>query len=184
MARLSGWRGGGHGSTGEVVGDEVGVAADAVDGVAVAGVLEALTEHVEPGQRCDTAPVADLAVLVQHGHVQPRVGAAVAGRPHHGVDAPVGQVEPVRCRCRPERRDRVGRRTPRRRGRCCRCGGRSRPARDASDGRRLVVVLVRSSASRTCWRSIPVTRPVSCTPASCRVAEIDRPAVGTADELE
>ena len=69
----------------DVVGDERGVAADAVDEVRVAAVLEALTEHVQAGHRGDAAAVADLARGVEDREVQPRVGAAVAGRPDDGA---------------------------------------------------------------------------------------------------
>ena len=53
--------------TGEVVGHELGVAANPVDAVAVAGVLEVLTEHVETGQGGDAASLLDLTELIQHG---------------------------------------------------------------------------------------------------------------------
>ena len=43
------------GRGGDVVGDERGVVADAVDEVRVAAVLEALAEHVEAGHRRDAA---------------------------------------------------------------------------------------------------------------------------------
>ena len=51
----------------EVVGDEGGVAADAVDEVGAAAVLEALAEHVEAGDRGDAPVLADLAGGVEDG---------------------------------------------------------------------------------------------------------------------
>src|SRR5215203_1279871 len=75
------------GATGEVVGNERGVAADAVDEVRVAVVLEALTEDVQAVDGGDAAVLADLAAGVEHGDVQPRVAAAVARRPDDRGDA-------------------------------------------------------------------------------------------------
>src|SRR5918994_5958790 len=101
-------RGGGCGSANEVVGDEGGVAAHAVDAVGVAGVLEVLAEDVQPGQRGDTSPLADLTESVEDGQVEPRIRAAVPGRPHHAGDAAVVQVEPMRNRSGPDGRERLG----------------------------------------------------------------------------
>ena len=109
--------GSGCGSVGDVAGDEGGVVADAVDEVRVAAVLEALAEHVQPGDRGDAAPVDDLALRVEDRHLQPRVAAAVAGGPHDGADAGGTGVEPGDRlgRAQPVERGRPG--GPRRRGR-------------------------------------------------------------------
>ena len=53
----------------DVLGDECGVAADAVDEVRAAVVLEALTEHVQARHRRDAAALADLTVAVEHRKV-------------------------------------------------------------------------------------------------------------------
>jgi hypothetical protein len=45
--------------------DERGIAVDAIDEVRVAGVLEALSEDVRPGERCDAAALSDLTVCVE-----------------------------------------------------------------------------------------------------------------------
>jgi hypothetical protein len=50
-----------------VLGDEVGVAADAVDEVRVAVVLEALAEHVGARHGRDPAVLADLTATVEMG---------------------------------------------------------------------------------------------------------------------
>ena len=67
----------------EVVGDPCRIPADAVDEVRVAVVLEALAEDVEAGHGRAPAPLADLAGPVEHGQVQPRIHAAMTGRPQH-----------------------------------------------------------------------------------------------------
>jgi hypothetical protein len=53
------------GSGAEVIGDERGISVDAIDEVRVAGVLEALSEDVRPGERCDAAAPSDLTVCVE-----------------------------------------------------------------------------------------------------------------------
>ena len=59
---------------GDVLGDVLRCAADAVDEVGVAEVLEALSEHIHARHRRDTAVLADLAVVVEDGQVEPFVG--------------------------------------------------------------------------------------------------------------
>jgi len=88
--------------------DERGVPADPADEVRVAVVLEALAEHVQAGNGGDAAALPELAVGVEDGDAQPRVGPAVAGRPDHGADARLSQVQFVDHRCGPDCRDRLG----------------------------------------------------------------------------
>ena len=53
------------GSGADVVSDKRGIAADAINEVRVAVVLEALPEDVRPGERCDAAALSDLTVRVE-----------------------------------------------------------------------------------------------------------------------
>src|SRR5438094_5573433 len=68
----------------DVLGDVVGVAADAVDEVRVAVVLKALAEHVGAGPGCDPPVLADFTVTVEDGEVEPWVGSPVPGGPDDG----------------------------------------------------------------------------------------------------
>jgi hypothetical protein len=51
-----------------VVGDELGVVANAVDEAGIAPVLEAQPEHVQARNRGHSAPVPDLARFVEDGY--------------------------------------------------------------------------------------------------------------------
>ena len=77
----------------DVLGDVVGVAADAVDEVRVAVVLEALAEHVGAGHGSDPPVLADLTVAVKDGKVEPWVGAPMAGGPDDGADPSSVEIE-------------------------------------------------------------------------------------------
>ena len=55
--------------------------------------LEVQAKHVEPGCRRHPVSMADLAVFVEHGNLEPRVRAAETGRPDHRLDASGPQVE-------------------------------------------------------------------------------------------
>ena len=99
---------GGRGSAGQVLGDERRVAADAVDEVRSAKVLEALPQHIETGPRRHAPPLADLAGIVQDGDLQPRIAAPVPGRPDDRADAEGAEMEPIEPRGGPEGPHRLG----------------------------------------------------------------------------
>src|SRR5262245_26037052 len=91
---------GGGATSDDVVGNKGGVPPHAADEVGAAPVLEPLPEDVEPGHRRTAAALPELAVPVQHRQLQPWVGAAMAGGPHHAGDARGAQVEgPVQVWC-------------------------------------------------------------------------------------
>ena len=64
------------GSGADVIGDECGITADAVDEVRVAIVLEALSADVGPGERHDAATLADLTACVEDRETEPVVGSS------------------------------------------------------------------------------------------------------------
>ena len=165
----------------------VGVVADAVDEVRVAAVLEALAEDVQPGDRRDAAPLADLAVGVEDRDLQPRVGAAVAGGPDDRADAVAA------CRSSDvsrRRRAQPGGRARRRGPRAVEAGGvdvvvdlgRAGGASRSSAAATVVAAGRRRTSSRS--PSTPVRRPASRTPSRCERGQVDVAAVGAADELQ
>ena len=92
----------------EMLGNELGVVADAIDEARLAGALKVETERVEAGRVRDPAVVNDLASHVQHRHLQPWVLPSVAGGPKHGRDSGVTEVELGGWARNPNRRSAIG----------------------------------------------------------------------------
>src|SRR5690606_6156890 len=91
------------GASDDVVGEMGGVATDAVDEVGVAVVLEALAQHVGPGDGGDAAALTDLTAPIEDRQLEPGVAAAVAGSPDDAANSRCGEVERLH---RPERANR------------------------------------------------------------------------------
>ncbi len=87
----------GAGARRDVLRDQPGIVAHAVDPVRLPDALEPHADRVEPGDGRDAVALADGARSdADHRDVQPRVGAGEAGRPHDRLDAIGAQIGSVR----------------------------------------------------------------------------------------
>ena len=77
----------------DVMGELGGVGADAVQEARVPATHEVEAERVQARLRRDAALVPELAPVVQDRDVEPRVLAAIPGRPHDGADAGRPEIE-------------------------------------------------------------------------------------------
>src|SRR6266700_3811122 len=78
---------------GEVPDDLAGVVFDAADERGLAPPEHGQPERVQARAADNAALVAQLALRVEHGHVEPPVVRPKAGRPHDRADLPPGEVK-------------------------------------------------------------------------------------------
>src|SRR6187402_1511881 len=97
-------------SVDDVPGNDARVVANAVDEARVAAPLKLHAEDIEPWHWSDAAGVDDLAPRIEDGDAQPRIRAAVAGRPDDRVDPLCREVQALGRRPgdRPGRPERLG----------------------------------------------------------------------------
>ena len=146
------------------------VAADAVDEVGVAEVLEPLAQHVRAGHRGDAAVLRDLAAIVEDRQPQPLVRTAMAGGPHDRRDpgGARGRVMRPPAPVRPRRPARL--RAPRTTSPCRFTASSMRASIRDSFTSATLVTRRRLVSNETRVPSVPVNRPTSWTPLACNVA--------------
>src|SRR5215211_7928423 len=76
----------------DALGDELGVIFHPADQGGSPRVLPGEAEEIEPGDVGDAASVAQAAIVIDDGQVDPRVVSAVTGRPDDGVDLELATV--------------------------------------------------------------------------------------------